>query len=641
MPSLPNVTRLPRGFALAALATMAVLAIGPPAVAAAQRSVDVSDVRAGTAALVEARASWAASPATTDRTAAAKHMLAVAAMRLQAMTRVVDERPDLAQSIALPAAEIERFPAFVRPYLEDRRTVAGTLEVRWADYGDHARRMDVLRSEDRQWQVRYTSDPSGARLRTGTSIRAAGIAVGELLALDPDATGAPALADASTSTSLPLPYVLGEQRVLVVPVNFTASAGTPYSQDEVRSQFFGSVDAYYRDVSAGRTWLSGDVTPWLTLDLDPNVCDVESVAALADQAARARGFDPAGYGRIAYVMPAMTCGWAGLAVTGPTLPTRTWLTTVQTRVISHELGHNLGLHHSRGRTCGDLDPWSSACQSYEYGDLFDIMGNASGSPFNALQMRRLGYLDADAGAKTALVTATGDYTIGTYAALTSLPRALRIPAGTDPVTGVQRTLYVTLRQPVGRDAGLAFTSIDSERLNRGIVVNAGWEAEGDGFVVDSTPLSQGGISDLNDSPILVGESLTDPESGVTIAPRYVGDGSAVIAIALNGANSPPSPLNQAPVATDDRASVTAGSSVSIAVLSNDFDPDGDPMTVQSVVQAAHGQVSIGSNGTVTYRPAKRFTGTDTFSYVLSDGSATDTGAVTVTVSAATKSGRSR
>jgi hypothetical protein len=210
------------------------------------------------------------------------------------------------------------------------------------------------------------------------------------------------------------------------------------------------------------------------------------------------------------------------------------------------------------------------------------------------------------------------------------------------VTGLQRSLYVTLRQPVGRDASLAYTGIDPERLNQGVVVNAGLESAGDVYLIDSTPSSQTGIADLNDAPILVGESIGDPASGITIAPRSVANGSAVVSVAFGPANPPVAPTgNHAPVTADDAGAVSAGGTVSIPVLANDYDPDGDTLSVQSVGQPAHGQVSVGSNGSVTYRPARKFTGTDSFTYVLSDGTATDSGTVTITVSAAPKGGRSR
>ena len=191
MSGLSKTTRAFHGFRAAVLTATALLAASA-ATAAATPDTDLPVVRAGTAALLAARADWAAATTADDRTAAAQRMLRVAATRMQALARIADGEPQLLASAMLPAHEIARLPAFVRPYLEEQRTVQGTLEVRWADYGDHARRMDVLRSDDGRWQLRYTTDPRNSRLTTGTSIEATGVAVGDLLALDPGAAEATA-----------------------------------------------------------------------------------------------------------------------------------------------------------------------------------------------------------------------------------------------------------------------------------------------------------------------------------------------------------------------------------------------------------------------------------------------------------------
>ncbi len=78
--------------------------------------------------------------------------------------------------------------------------------------------------------------------------------------------------------------------------------------------------------------------------------------------------------------------------------------------------------------------------------------------------------------------------------------------------------------------------------------------------------------------------------------------------------------NSAPVANDDSTITSKGSSVTIAVLGNDYDPDGDELKVVSVTQGAKGSVSINADGTVSYAAAKNFNSTDSFSYTISDGS---------------------
>ncbi len=92
------------------------------------------------------------------------------------------------------------------------------------------------------------------------------------------------------------------------------------------------------------------------------------------------------------------------------------------------------------------------------------------------------------------------------------------------------------------------------------------------------------------------------------------------------------PVNDPPVAQPDTASTPEDTAVNVAVLANDSDPDGDPLTIQSVTQPAHGVATINANGTVRYAPAQDYEGPDSFSYTISDGNGgTATALVTITV----------
>ena len=90
-------------------------------------------------------------------------------------------------------------------------------------------------------------------------------------------------------------------------------------------------------------------------------------------------------------------------------------------------------------------------------------------------------------------------------------------------------------------------------------------------------------------------------------------------------------VNTPPVASNDTASVVAGRSVVIPVLGNDFDPDGNPISIQSRTQPAHG--SAATNGTtIIYTSTNYWQGTDFFNYTIVDslgGTATATVSVAV------------
>ncbi len=91
-------------------------------------------------------------------------------------------------------------------------------------------------------------------------------------------------------------------------------------------------------------------------------------------------------------------------------------------------------------------------------------------------------------------------------------------------------------------------------------------------------------------------------------------------------------VNEAPEAADDEAVTPEDRAVTIDVLANDTDPEGDRLRVRSVTAAAHGAVRLLSGGHIFYAPEANFHGADSFTYVASDGRGlTDTASVAVTV----------
>ena len=93
------------------------------------------------------------------------------------------------------------------------------------------------------------------------------------------------------------------------------------------------------------------------------------------------------------------------------------------------------------------------------------------------------------------------------------------------------------------------------------------------------------------------------------------------------------PVNDPPKASDDTIKVREDAPIAIVdVLANDADPDGDKLVVVNATQGENGSVTIGADSTLAYAPARNFSGTDTFTYTLSDGKGgTDTATVGVTV----------
>ena len=92
-------------------------------------------------------------------------------------------------------------------------------------------------------------------------------------------------------------------------------------------------------------------------------------------------------------------------------------------------------------------------------------------------------------------------------------------------------------------------------------------------------------------------------------------------------------VNDAPVAVDDTASTDEDTPVTLDVLGNDTDAEGDWLTITSATNGSNGTVSI-VNDQMVYVPDANFNGLDSFTYTIGDGNGgTSTGTVDVTVGA--------
>ena len=95
---------------------------------------------------------------------------------------------------------------------------------------------------------------------------------------------------------------------------------------------------------------------------------------------------------------------------------------------------------------------------------------------------------------------------------------------------------------------------------------------------------------------------------------------AIVIITVN-------PVNDETVIANDSASTNENVAVTIDVLANDTDVDGNNATLTSVTNGTNGTTSI-VNGKIVYTPNENFNGEDTFAYTNSEG---NTATVTITV----------
>jgi len=125
-------------------------------------------------------------------------------------------------------------------------------------------------------------------------------------------------------------------------------------------------------------------------------------------------------------------------------------------------------------------------------------------------------------------------------------------------------------------------------------------------------------------------SITHSDVGTFGDSNTSGLSSAELGIIGNAYNQ--LTINNPPTAIADNASTSEDTLVTIDVLANDTDADGDTLSVTSAT-ATNGTVTINANGTLTYQGNQDFNGTDVINYTVSDGELSDTATVTVTVNA--------
>ncbi|WP_139128155.1 tandem-95 repeat protein, partial [Vibrio parahaemolyticus] len=136
-----------------------------------------------------------------------------------------------------------------------------------------------------------------------------------------------------------------------------------------------------------------------------------------------------------------------------------------------------------------------------------------------------------------------------------------------------------------------------------------------------------------------GTVSVNPDGSVTYTPNdnYHGTDSFTYIVTSGGVSESTTvsvdvtPVNDAPVAKDDIATTQEDTAVTIDVLPNDSDVDGDKLSIESAsVPKEQGTVEV-VNGKLVFTPAENFNGDAEITYTVTDGQLTDEAKVTVTV----------
>ena len=348
-----------------------------------------------------------------------------------------------------------------------------------------------------------------------------------------------AVADATLSAPIAMAALmngeaLGEQRVLVTPVNFTNDPSTPYLVSEYEDAILDETNptssaSYFLEASYGRAFLSGSVAPWFSASYANTGCFVAGQAGtqqLIDEIDPLVDFSTVDRWIIA--IPAdPACPFAGISSLGKwefvtdegtvqmSRAIVTGISGVNSGVVTHELGHGMaGLQHSELIECGAASI-ASDCD-YVAADAADVMGSANfHGHFTAPNKAALQWLNA-----TDLVDVTGTggtYLIEPFETTGPGTKAIRIPVARF-VNDYQdaEAYYVSYRRPLGFDAAFSWLATDGATIHQDAPYFDRDEATGASGLVDAKPEVSTIHGDGNDALLEVGQTFTDTDLGITI-----------------------------------------------------------------------------------------------------------------------------
>ncbi len=521
-------------------------------------------------------------------------LIEIAASRQEFLLSIIENNPAEVIRLAVPTSIRAALPPAVQAYIEQEVEIEGALEVIDEDYEQYSRLLYYLETAGERLSLHF-ADHRPEYLLTGAKIRVKGVQIDNTLALAGGGRNLKPVVPA------PVPSTLGEQRTLLILVNFQDNPIEPYTIVDAESALFGETSDFFLENSSLQTWLNGDVLGWYTIPVASSVCDIYAIADEAKSAAAAAGVNLSAYTHYVYAFPKNGCGGLGLSTVGGN-PSQTWIIgALDLSVIVHELGHALGTWHSHSLDCGTVT-LGPACTVFEYGHFFDAMGNKYPGHYNTFHKERLGWLNTEASPPITTVLTDGIYTLATYEDIGAAPKALKILKSTDPSTGKRTWYYVESRQAIGFDAFLA----DYPNVLNGVLISIGSESDGNSsYLLDMTPDSGIlNVYDWSDPALIEGQSFQDPDSGVTITTEWLTATEAAVYVQVG---SKPSPTNEPAVTVfTDQPTYTLTQSVFIqaTVLFGGAPVANTPVNFKvkkSTGAVVMGKATTGINGTAVYK----------------------------------------
>jgi hypothetical protein len=462
---------------------------------------------------------------------------------LSELVTVISERKAVLKSLAvanptavffelLPPDAIDQFPQEIRALLEQRVQTTGVLTVYHIDSDNSHFEYEL---EEKNTGKRYKMHFSEGRPEdtTGAILSVDGMALDEdlFLAYGGKNSGSTQTVAPAVQASL----VSGEHRALLIAFNFMDNTSEPWTTQQIAEALFtnpDSTNSFYQESSYQNVTFGGDIAGWFTIPYLDQGCAANDWRIAAENAATQAGYVLSNYSKHVYFFPGGAgCAWNGSSTVGGN-PSRSWVRSQTTQawnsqLLSHELGHALGMQHASAITCGSkaIDVYGN-CQfygsrAYEYVVNHDVMGEWQTGHWhnNAPHKEDMGWLSTST---IRTVTTGGIYRIAPIEIATTTYQALKIAK---PDT--TQHYYVEYRQPLGFDS-----SFPSE-VTAGSGINISdynptylFIGSDNTRLIDNTP----GDNNHTNHALTDGNSFQDPMNGINITQLSHDSNGAVVQV---------------------------------------------------------------------------------------------------------------